>query len=70
MNPRNPVIAPVVVEVTGLIPNFWKYRALVATRPAADGMAMLTKPIANCSIVVTPTGTGFGDTAASATASV
>ena len=69
-NPTRPVIAPVAVEVTGLIPNFWKYRALVATRPAADGTAMLTNPIANCSTVVTPIGIGFGDTAATADASV
>jgi hypothetical protein len=36
------------------MPNFSKYRALVAMRSAADGTAMLTKPIANCSTVVTP----------------
>ena len=70
MNPMKPVMAPVVVDVTALIPNFSKYRALVATRPAAEGTAMLTNPIANCSTVVTPIGTGFGDTAASAVASV
>ena len=69
-NPMKPVMAPVVVEVTALMPNFWKYLALVATRPAADGTAMLTNPIANCSTVVTPTGTGFGETTFRAIASV
>lgn len=70
MNPTKPVIAPTAVAVTAAIPNFWKKRALVETRPAADGTAMLTKLSANCYTAVTPMGTGLGDTAATLTASV
>ena len=56
-------MTPIDIADTGGMPRRWKKRTLTPTRAAVDGMARLTKVMANCSSATGPNGIAHGHAA-------